>query len=73
MNRAKAIIIGIIIVVFIIILLQNTEDVTISIFFWDFSIALYYIPILMTVCFGMGFISAGLLKKIGEKDEYDIF
>jgi len=73
MNRTKAIIIGIIIAIFIIILMQNTEEVTIIIFFWDINIALYYIPILMAVCFGLGFITAKLWNRISKKDEYDVF
>ena len=73
MNRAKAIIIGIIIVIFIIILLQNTEEVTINFFFWDVNIALYFIPILMAICFGLGFIAAKFWDGISKKDEYDIF
>lgn len=73
MNRTKGIIIGVIILMFIIILLQNTEEITINIFFWDIDIALYYIPVVLAICFGLGFIAARVWDKISKKDDYDIF
>ena len=73
MNRTKAIIIGIVIIIFIIILIQNSEEITINIFFWDFDIALYYIPVLMAICFGLGFIAARAWDKISKKDDCDIY
>jgi uncharacterized integral membrane protein len=73
MNRTKAITIGSIIIIFIIIILQNTEEVTIKIFFWDIDIALYYIPILMALCAGLGFFASRFRDKINKKDDYDIF
>ncbi len=73
MNRTKAIIIGITILIFIIILMQNTDEVTINVFFWEIDIALYYIPILMTCCAVLGFIAGKLWDKKNRKDDYDIF
>lgn len=62
--KAKTIIILILIILFAIILIQNTQVVTVQLFFWKLSMSrIILISLLMLVGFIIGF----LVAKVGKK------
>lgn len=62
--KAKTIIILILIILFAIILIQNTQIVTVQLFFWKLSMSrIILISLLMLVGFIIGF----LVAKVGKK------
>ncbi len=62
--KAKTIIILILVVLFVIILIQNTQVVTLQLFFWKLSMSrIILIGMLMLI----GFIAGFLVAKIGRK------
>ena len=62
--KAKTIIILILIALFVIILIQNTQVLTVQLFFWEVSMSrIILICLLMLVGFIIGF----LVAKVGRK------
>jgi uncharacterized integral membrane protein len=62
--KPKTIIILILVVLAVIVVLQNTEIVTLQIFFWKISMSrIIFISFLLLVGFILGFLVAKLVKK----------
>ena len=62
--RIKAIILTVLILLFLIVLLQNTKSVTFQLLFWKISASLIVLLILMLVLgFLIGFILAKLFRR----------
>lgn len=62
--RPKLIAILVPIVLFLIILFQNTEVVTLKVLFWDISMSrILFIPLVALVGFGLGFLTAKVAGK----------
>lgn len=62
--KAKTIIILILIALFMVILIQNTQVVTVQLFFWKLSMSRI---ILICVLMFIGFIIGFLVAKVGRK------
>jgi uncharacterized integral membrane protein len=62
--KLKTIIILILVVLFVVIAIQNTQAVTIQILFWKISMSrIIFIPLLMLLGFVIGFLVAQVIKK----------
>lgn len=63
MKKPKFIIIAILAILFIIILLQNMQPVTLRLFFWEISASqIILIPLTMLIGFVVGFVVVKLRK-----------
>jgi putative membrane protein len=70
--KAKTIILLILIALFVIILIQNTQVVTIQLFFWKLSMSrIILICMLMLIGFIVGFLVAKIGRK-GPKEQKEI-
>ena len=69
MKKPKFIIIATLAILFIIILLQNMQLVTLRLFFWEISASqIILIPIIMLIGFGVGFLVAKMTgSRRGKK------
>ena len=67
--NSKAIIIGILIILFIIILLQNTHMIKLNILFWEVNTSTFYIPILILLSIGAGFLVSRFKNNKKKKDD----
>jgi uncharacterized integral membrane protein len=62
--KLKTIIILVLIALFVVIAIQNTQAVTIQILFWKISMSrIIFIPLLMLLGFVIGFLVAQVIKK----------
>jgi len=62
--KPKTIIILILVVLAVVVVLQNTEIVTLQLFFWKISMSrIIFISFLLLVGFIMGFLVAKLVKR----------
>jgi uncharacterized integral membrane protein len=62
--KPKTIIVAVLIILCLILLLQNTQVVTLRIFFWKASISrIFLLPVLVLMGFIVGYVTA----KLGEK------
>jgi uncharacterized integral membrane protein len=62
--KLKTIIILILVALFVVIAVQNTQAVTIQILFWKISMSrIIFIPLLMLLGFVIGFLVAQVIKK----------
>jgi uncharacterized integral membrane protein len=62
--KLKTIIILILVALFVVIAIQNTQAVTIQILFWKISMSrIIFIPLLMLLGFVIGFLVAQVIKK----------
>ena len=62
--KLKTIIILILVALFVVIAIQNTQAVTIQILFWKISMSrIIFIPLLMLLGFVIGFLAAQVIKK----------
>jgi uncharacterized integral membrane protein len=62
--KLKTIIILILVALFVVIIIQNTQAVTIQILFWRISMSrIIFIPLLMLLGFVIGFLAAQAIKK----------
>ncbi len=62
--KLKTIIILVLIALFVVIAVQNTQAVTIQILFWKISMSrIIFIPLLMLLGFVIGFLVAQVIKK----------
>jgi uncharacterized integral membrane protein len=62
--KLKTIIILILVALFVVIVIQNTQAVTIQILFWKISMSrIIFIPLLMLLGFVIGFLAAQAIKK----------
>jgi len=62
--KLKTIVILVLVVLFIVIAIQNTQAVTIQILFWKMSMSrIIFIPLLMLLGFVIGFLVAQVVKK----------
>jgi uncharacterized integral membrane protein len=62
--KLKTIIILVLIALFVVIAVQNTQAVTIRILFWTISMSrIIFIPLLMLLGFVIGFLVAQAIKK----------
>lgn len=62
--RPKTIIAAVLIILCLIVLLQNTQVVTLRFFFWEVSISrIFLLPILVLLGFIIGYVTAKLEKK----------
>ena len=66
MDKLKLSIVGILSILFVILLLQNTEVVSLKLFFWEISMSrILFFPVLLLTGFVIGFVVA----KITGSDE----
>lgn len=66
--KPKTIIAGVLIILCLIVLLQNTQVVTLRFFFWEASISrIFLLPILVLLGFIIGYVMAKLEKKPKRK------
>ena len=72
MYRSKTIILGITLVLFVIILLQNTHEITLNILFWEINTTTFYIPIVIIVSVALGYYIAKFFEKKNKKKNDDI-
>lgn len=62
--KLKTIIILILVALFVVIAIQNTQAVTIQILFWKINMSrIIFIPLLMLLGFVIGFLAAQVMKK----------
>lgn len=62
--KLKTIIILVLIALFVVIAIQNTQAVTIQILFWKISMSrIIFIPLLILLGFVIGFLVAQVIKK----------
>jgi len=62
--KPKTIIILILVVLALVVVLQNTEIVTLQLFFWKISMSrIIFISFLLVVGFILGFLAAKLVKR----------
>jgi len=62
--KLKTIIILVLVALFVVIAVQNTQAVTIQILFWKISMSrIIFIPLLMLLGFVIGFLVAQVIKK----------
>lgn len=66
-NKAKAIILGTILLLFIIILLQNTHEITLNVLFWEINTSTFYIPVVIIISAVIGFYIAKAIEKKKKK------
>ena len=71
MNKTKPIIIGTLVFLFIIILLQNPQIVTLNILFWEVNTSTFYIPLLIVISICIGYLAAKLMGKKKNKNDSD--
>jgi len=65
MKKPKIIIVAVLIILFAIILIQNTQIVTLRLFFWKTSMSqVILIPLIMLIGFVIGF---GIAKLTGSR------
>jgi uncharacterized integral membrane protein len=65
MKKPKIIIVAVLIILFAIILIQNTQIVTLRLFFWKASMSqVILIPLIMLIGFVIGF---GIAKLTGSR------
>ena len=65
--KPKAIVVTVLIVLCLIVLLQNTQVVTMRFFFWEVSVSrILLLPLLIIVGFIIGYVTAKLEKKSGK-------
>jgi len=64
MKRPKVIAILVIVVLLLIFLFQNTDIVTLRIYFWQISMSrIIFIPLVLVVGFALGFLAAKVTGK----------
>jgi len=62
--KPKTIVIAILLVLFLIILLQNTHVVTVQLLFWDISMSrIILLLLMMGIGFVVGYVAASLKRK----------
>jgi len=62
--KLKTIILIVLVALFVVIAIQNTQAVTIQILFWKISISrIIFIPLLIVLGFVIGFLAAQAIKK----------
>ena len=65
-KKPKVVIPAIIALLFVIVLLQNTDVVTLRVLFWDVAMSqIILIPLVMVIGFVLGFVAAKLTGKRG--------
>ncbi len=69
--NSKVIIIGILVILFIIILLQNTHMITLNFLFWEINTSAFYIPVVILLSIGAGFLITRFKKNKNKKDDLD--
>ncbi len=66
--KPKTIIILILLILCLVILIQNTEVVTLKVFLWSISMSrILLIPILIVIGFVIGYLAAVLKKHAGDQ------
>jgi uncharacterized integral membrane protein len=67
MTKAKFIITAILVVLFGVLLLQNSEVASLKLYFWEISMSrIIFFPVLVLIGFVVGFVVA---KMTGSKDD----
>jgi uncharacterized integral membrane protein len=70
--KPKAIIVAVLAILFVIILIQNTQVVTLRLFFWKIGMSqIILIPLTMVIGFAAGFIVAKLTgeRRVEKQDQ----
>ena len=66
--KPKTIIILILLILCLVILIQNTEVVTLQVFLWSITMSrILLIPILIVIGFVIGYLAAALKKRAGDQ------
>jgi len=70
MRTAKQVLIGVVVLLLIITLLQNTAVVTFRFLFWEFSISqILLIPLVLLVGFAVGMLTYSLIARKKRKSD----
>jgi len=68
--KPKTIIILILLIICLVILIQNTEVVTLQVFLWSITMSrILLIPLLIIIGFVIGYLAAALKKHPGNRHE----
>jgi uncharacterized integral membrane protein len=68
--KPKTIIILVLLILCLVILFQNTEVVTLHVFFWHITMSrILLIPLLIVIGFVIGYLAAALKKHPGNRHE----
>jgi uncharacterized integral membrane protein len=68
--KPKTIILLILLLLCLVLLIQNTEVVTLQVFFWQITLSrILLIPILIVIGFVIGYLAAALRKRPGERSK----
>ncbi len=69
MNKPKVIIFLVLVVLFTIILTQNTHVITLNLLFWEVNTSTFYIPLIIVISVGVGYLAAKITVKNKNKDD----
>ena len=73
MSRTKIITISIIVILFIIILIQNTDVITFNLLFWEVNTSMFYIPLIIVCSIGAGYLLAKYTGRTRKKKDADVY
>jgi len=65
--KPKTVIIWIVVILILIVLFQNTQAVTLRLFFWELSMSqIFLIPLTLFIGFGIGYL-VGRIRRVQEE------